>query len=299
MTTMSLKRTIWRRIRSVLPTIGEALAAPSVKQALIDQEIRALLVECRERTPDNPVLHGFKVFSQVDEDGIIENIFARIGEGGRTFIELGCGNGSENNTHYLALKGWSGVWIDGSEQNIAAVSSVIPLDSPKLLVQRMFITRDNIVGEMRSWIQRLGGALDLLSLDIDGNDAAILDCILTVIKPRVLVLEYNGKFPPPLRLSVAYDAAHGWSGDDYYGSSLQVFVDLLEGQYRLVSCGLSGANAYFVRNDAAEVFEKYGTAALYMHARHHLIHRRGAAPASLRYLRNLLNASLGSKVSSR
>ena len=69
---MSLKRTLWRKLRTFLPTIGEALAAPSIKQALIDQEIRALLADIRERTPDNPALHGFKVYSQADEDGIIE-----------------------------------------------------------------------------------------------------------------------------------------------------------------------------------------------------------------------------------
>lgn len=287
---MSLKRTLWRKLRTYLPTIGEAFAAPSIKQALIDQEIRALLADIRARTPDNPALHGFKVFSQVDEDGIIEHVFSRIGDGNRSFVELGCGNGSENNTHYLALKGWKGVWVDGSDQNIGNIRDSIPLDSPKLLVHKMFITRDNIAGAMQEWLRRLGGTLDLLSLDIDGNDAAVLEQILTVAEPRVLVVEYNGKFPPPLKLSVAYNPSHGWAGDDYYGSSLQVFVDLLQGRYRLVACGLSGANAYFVRSDLASAFADYPTSLLYCAARHHLIQRRGAATASLRYLRNILTS---------
>lgn len=285
---MSLKRTLWRRIRNSLPVIGEAFAAPSVKQALIDQEIRALLRDMQVRTPDNPALHGFKVFSQVDEDGIIEHLFSRIGEGTRTFVELGCGNGSENNTHYMALKGWHGVWVDGGSKNIGHIAANIPVDTAHLLVHQMFITRDNIADSMRGWVSRLGGELDLLSLDIDGNDSAVLNQILTVTKPRVLVLEYNGKFPPPLKLSVAYDPAHAWAGDDYYGSSLQVFVDQLQGQYRLVACGLSGANAYFVRADLADAFVKYETAKLYMPARHHLIHRRGGALPSLKHLRNVL-----------
>jgi hypothetical protein len=285
---MSLKRTLWRRIKNALPVIGEAFAAPSVKQALIDQEIRALLRDMQEQTPDNPALHGFKVYSQVDEDGIIQQLFSRIGDGTRTFVELGCGNGSENNTHYMALKGWRGVWVDGGSQNIRHIAANIPLDTASLLVHQMFITRDNIADSMRGWVARLGGALDLLSLDIDGNDSVVLKEILTVTKPRVLVLEYNGKFPPPLKLSVVYDPAHAWAGDDYYGSSLQVFVDQLQGQYRLVACGLSGANAYFVRNDLAGAFVEYHTADLYMPPRHHLIHRRGGALPSLKHLRNLL-----------
>ncbi len=282
---MSIRRKIWRRLRRVLPVIGEAFAAPSVKQALIHQEISSLIEEIRIRTPDNPALHGFKVYSQVDEDGIIEHIFSRIGEGRRSFIELGCGNGSENNTHYLVLKGWSGVWIDGSQSNVNSIGAVIPLQSPRLLVECMFITRDNISSSSRRWFERLGGAPDLLSLDIDGNDSEVLERILSVAEPRVLVLEYNGKFPPPLKVSVAYRDDHSWEGDDYYGSSLQVFVDQLEGRYVLVSCGLSGANAYFVRRDVADSFERYDVRSLYMPARHHLVQRGGAGIPSLKHIR--------------
>jgi hypothetical protein len=285
---MNWRRRIWRKVRGSLPVIGEALAAPSVKQVLIDQEIRTLLAEIQHHTPDNPALHGFKVYSQVDEDGIIEHIFSRLGDGSRCFVELGCGNGSENNTHYLALKGWKGVWVDGGRENIAAITAVIPPDSPRLLVERMFITRDNIGEAMARWVARLGGVPDLLSLDIDGNDAIVLERILRVGAPRVLVLEYNGKFPPPLKLSVAYRDDHGWEGDDYYGSSLQVFIDLLAERYVLVSCGLSGANAYFVRSDFADRFTRYDTGLLYMPARHHLIQRRGAALPSLKHLRESL-----------
>ena len=285
---MKFKRRLWRWLRNLLPVIGEAFAAPSIKQALIDQEIRSLKADVLARTPDNPALGGFKVYSQVDEDGIIEHLISRIGAGQRTFIELGCGNGSENNTHYLALQGWKGVWVDGSSENIGHISGSIPLDTPRLLVQQMFITRDNIAQAMSQWASRLGGGVDLLSLDIDGNDAAVLERILTVVQPRVLVLEYNGKFPPPLKLSVAYNPTHGWQGDDYYGSSLQLFVDQLEGRYRLVSCGLSGANAYFVRTDMAGAFTHYTTQQLFMAARHHLIQRRGAANASLKFLRDLI-----------
>lgn len=287
---MSIKKRIWRRVRNVLPIIGEALAAPSVKQSLIDREIRDLLADVRVRTPDNPALWGFKVYSQVDEDGIIEHIFSRIGDGDRTFVEIGCGNGSENNTHYLALKGWRGVWIDGSDVNIGHIGSAVPLNSAGLLVQQMFVTRENASPAARDWMTRLGGSPDLLSLDIDGNDAEVLTELLKVISPRVLVLEYNGKFPPPLRLSVAYDPAHWWQGDDYYGSSLQVFVDQLQGTYTLVCCNLTGANAFLVRNDLADRFASYPVGLLYMPARHHLIQRRGAAVASLKFLRNVLTA---------
>lgn len=285
---MNIKRKIWRKVRNWLPVFGEAFAAPSVKQALIEQEIDALKAQVQRRTPDNPALMGFKVYSQVDEDGIIEELFRRIGDGQRSFVEIGCGNGTENNTHYLALKGWKGVWVDGSSDNVGAIGQAIPLDSPRLLVEQMFVTRDNIAAAAQKWLTRLGGTLDLFSLDIDGNDAAVLEQVLTVVQPRVLVLEYNGKYPPPLKLSVKYDPQHAWQVDDYFGSSLQVFVDLLEGRYVLVSCGVAGANAYFVRADLASPFMVYTASELFMFARQHLIHRRGTAAPTLKFLRNVL-----------
>jgi hypothetical protein len=60
---------------------------------------------------------GYKVYSQGDEDGIIAEIFRRIGAGDRRFVEFGCGDGLENNTASLLLQGWSGLWIDSLESN--------------------------------------------------------------------------------------------------------------------------------------------------------------------------------------
>jgi hypothetical protein len=41
----------------------------------------------RYADPKRLVRHGFKVYSQADEDGIIQEIFKRIGTSSRTFIE--------------------------------------------------------------------------------------------------------------------------------------------------------------------------------------------------------------------
>ncbi len=55
--------------------------------------------------PENPAAYGFKVYSQADEDGVVDNITQRIGIDRGSFIEIGCGDGRENNSHYLLLKG--------------------------------------------------------------------------------------------------------------------------------------------------------------------------------------------------
>lgn len=274
------------RIKQWLSVTGEFFLAASVKQPLLRQEMAALRAEIRAAMPDNPVLAGYKIYSQTDEDGILAEIFRRLGDGGRLFVEIGCGDGTENNTHALLLRGWRGTWVDAGREKIAHIAASIPLHSAQLDVVEAAVTRENAA---RLVTDAMGGAaeLDLLSVDIDGNDLYVLQAITASVRPRVIVSEYNGKFPPPLALSVAYDPSHRWAGDDYHGASLQALVDGLSG-YRLVACNLSGANAFFVRDDLAGAFTAYPVEMLYQPARIHLIHARVGPPSSLKFLRDAL-----------
>jgi hypothetical protein len=89
----------------------------------------------------------------------------------------------------------------------------------------------------------------LLSIDIDGNDIHILESI-NVVTPRVIIVEYNGKFPPPLNVAQRYNPEHRWSGSDYSGSSLVAITKIANRKgYSLVGCNIVGVNAFFVRND--------------------------------------------------
>jgi len=91
--------------------------------------------------------------------------------------------------------------------------------------------------------------MDLLSIDIDGNDIHVLDAI-DVIRPRVVVIEYNGKFPPPMNVVQRYNPEHRWKGTDYGGSSLLAITKIAGRKgYSLVGCGIAGVNAFFVRDD--------------------------------------------------
>lgn len=239
---------------------------------------RVALEDVAKRMPDNPSLNGFRVYSQTDEDGIIEEVFRRIGEG-RTFLEIGCGDGLENNTHYLLLKGWTGLWIDGSPKNLASIRRNLPDNVRSLEVRKMLVDINN-VGEFARDV-------DFLSLDIDGNDIHVLESFIQKAQPKVICVEYNSKFPPPFSISAKYDKGYVWKEDDYMGASLQAFVDLLT-RYQLVCCGLSGLNAYFVRKDLASAFTVYSTETLYQPFRLELFYPHGGHPSSLRFLRNKL-----------
>src|SRR5260370_39123511 len=96
--------------------------------------------------PKTLTCHGYSAFSQADEDGMLQEIFARFGVTNRQFLEFGCGDGLETNSTYLLFTGWRGVWLDGDERDIRDVekrfSGYIP--SGELRAKRPFITRDNI-----------------------------------------------------------------------------------------------------------------------------------------------------------
>ena len=76
---------------------------------------------------------------------------------------------------------------------------------------------------------------------------------VNAVKPRVVVIEYNGKFPPDLEWKQAYNSNHVWDGSDWQGASLKAY-ELLgrELGYQLAGTNLNGVNAFFVRQDLAE-----------------------------------------------
>jgi len=56
---------------------------------------------------------GFKVFSQFDEDGIIQYLINTLPIANRTFIEFGVENYEESNTRFLLLNDhWQGMVLD-------------------------------------------------------------------------------------------------------------------------------------------------------------------------------------------
>ncbi len=195
--------------------------------------------------------YGFKVYSQNDEDGIIEEIFNRIGTTNKKFIEFGVQDGIESNGHYLLLKGWNGFWIECDSEAVNKINSKFRcvIQSGKLNVAEEYITKDNIDVIFERYSQV--GEIDLLSIDIDGNDYHVWNEI-SVVNPRVVVIEYNAKIPPNCDWVMPYCEMHMWDGGDKHGASLAALERLgREKGYVLVGTNISGVNAFFVRKDCA------------------------------------------------
>ena len=209
------------------------------------------LAKPRNADPKRLLRYGFKVYSQCDEDGIIQEIFRRIGTGNKIFVEFGVGPEFECNTVKLLVEGWRGLWLDGSPDNIANIHQHFDpfVRDGRLQAMQSFITAENI----NSLIAQNGisGDIDLLSIDIDRNDYWVWQAI-DVVKPRVVVIEYNATLRPPMSLVVPYEPTQTWNGTNYFGASLEALVRLGRKKgYRLVGCSFNGANAFFVQDEFA------------------------------------------------
>jgi predicted RNA methylase len=262
-------------------------------QAAIRRELDELRSRMSVSQPDNPCLQGYKVFSQVDEDGIIQEIFRRIPGHSNTFIEIGSGDGIENNTHYLALLGYRGIWVDADAASVAdAASALNGMAFSSLTIKHMFVDLTNVASLLELYAERVGNPdIGLVSIDIDGNDLPIILKFLEVSQPQVLCVEYNAKFPPPVSVCVRYRDDFRWTYDDYHGASLQAFCDALLG-YKLVCCSLAGANAFFVRRDLAAGFAARTPAELYQPLRYNLASYRPQHPPSLKWLNDVLSPAI-------
>lgn len=221
-----------------------------------------------------------QVCSEHGEDGIIHEIFRRIGTTTRIFVEVGVG-GCENNTAFLLSQGWTGFWIDGDSGFLRALENREDLQTECLKYLVAFASRENI----SALFEQLGvpKEFDLLSLDVDQNTYYAWEGLRS-FRPRVVVVEYNAVIPPDVDWKVRYDSKRTWDGTQNFGASLKAF-EILGRQfgYSLVGCELLGVNAFFVRDDllAGKFAEPFTSENHYEPPRYSMSHRRCHPPSIL------------------
>lgn len=242
---------VYRHIKNEMVKRSDIRSATQILQRL---EAAAYLERNLRGNPkyDDPkrlARYEFCVFSQFGEDGAIREIFRRIGETNRCFVEMGVGDGLENNTTYLLAKGWRGTWIEGNLKSIAAIRKTFAeqLGSGTLQLWPGMITAAGVEGVLRSL--DIPDEPDLLSLDVDYNTHWLWEAMLST-RPRVAVIEYNAVWPPEDDWTVRRDDAAHWDGTSHVGSSLGALCRLGSSKgYCLVGCSFAGSNAFFVRQD--------------------------------------------------
>jgi hypothetical protein len=184
--------------------------------------------------------HRWNLTSDDGEEGIIEKILERIPDPNRWCVEFGACDGLErSNTHNLvAKKRYAGVLIEPDARKFRGLE--------RTYAGRQDVTLINgFVGlTAEDGLDRILEAtpaprdLDLVSIDIDGNDYYVWRAI-QVYRPRVVVIEFNPTIPNSLEFVQPRDPAVN------QGSSLLAMCNLAkEKGYELVAT--TTCNAFFV-----------------------------------------------------
>lgn len=199
---------------------------------------------------------GFKVFSQFDEDGIIQYLIHRLPIKSKTFIEFGVENYEESNTRFLLMNDhWQGMVLDARASDIRYIQQDRIYWQYDLQARCTWITRENIDALLQS--AGFGEDVGLLSIDIDGNDYWIWEAI-QAIRPAIVVVEYNsllGLRPIAVPYREDFDRADAHYSNLYYGASLGALHHLAQKKgYLLLGSNILGHNAFFVRADIAGEF---------------------------------------------
>jgi hypothetical protein len=214
-----------------------------------DEYIQNLLKDPKYSDPKKLTRYAYKIYSNDEDDGSIAEIIRRVGTSNRYFVEFGAGAGFNGNTTLLLRQGWTGLWIEANGERVKMCKDYFrpEIEEKKLTAMEAFITAENI--EQLFAQANVPEEFDLLSIDIDRNDYYIWNGIHRY-KPRVVIIEYNALFPPPISWVVPYDANAWWDRTTRWGASLKALEELGKKKgYSLVGCNLSGSNAYFVRDD--------------------------------------------------
>jgi hypothetical protein len=256
--------------------------AASAQRRMAQEEFVARLLRSDRYARTNRLnRHEHQVFSQNGEDGIIREVFRRIGVENRTFLEMGVGDGQVNNTTFLLSQEWQGYWLEGDLGAITTIRRDFarPLATGQLKLLHAMATAEAAADSLT----QLGVPedIDLLSLDVDRNTYWILAAVLKAFRPRVVVVEYNATYPPDLDWKAEYMPSRWWNRTSYFGASLKAYEELCRVHgLALVGCDLHGVNAFFVRQElCADRFEEPFTAeAHYEPARYYLIRTHGHPP---------------------
>jgi hypothetical protein len=203
---------------------------------------------------------GFRCYSQFEEDGIILYVLSCIGMKTRKVVEMCIGDGKECMATNLVLNhGFMGFLFDGDSQSIEIANKFFRSKKDCLLLppylRAAWITKENV----NELLMEAGavGEVDLLSLDIDGNDYYVWEAI-SIINPRLCVFETHNVIPSDLSLTIPYKADfNSWDKNgheqDFRSVSLLAMKKISEKKgYRLIGGHKHGFNVFFLRNDIGQ-----------------------------------------------
>jgi hypothetical protein len=206
-----------------------------------------------------PLLSSYKYdhYSQNGEDGIIEKIFKIIQPESKLCIEFGAWDGFHlSNTAHLWTKDdqWKAILIEGDKQKYQELK--IGTNTYNVIALNSYIGTEKEV-HLEKILEKNGispnTAIDIISIDIDGNDYHIFDS-LKKLNPRLIICEYNPTIPYWIDVYQKYNPDSYWE----FGCSLGSLNRLAQEKgYQLIATTF--VNAFFVKEEEFDKFKDFET----------------------------------------
>jgi hypothetical protein len=193
---------------------------------------------------------SFKVFSQNNEDAILEYLVLSLKLKDIKFIEIGTEDYSESNTRYIYEKyNCDGLIIDNTKDLISKVSKQLHIWKGNLAIEESLVNKENVNFIIDKHFNKKN--IDIFSLDIDGIDYWILKELPDNLS-KVVVAEYNPYFGPELEITVPYfknfNRSTYHSSNLCWGMSLKALITLMkEKGFKFIGSNSLRNNAFFVQ----------------------------------------------------
>ena len=207
-------------------------------------------LQARQVDLRRPATWEFSGFSQNGEDGVLDVLLGQLSRCDRTCVEIGSGDGVENNTAWLmVVRRFCGLMVEGDGHLARRTQRNVISHSIGSQCLNRFVTRE---GASELVAQAPSSEPDVFSLDIDGNDFHVMQALFDAgFRPKIVVVEYNSVFGPERSLTIPYQKdftlARSHPSQLAYGVSIAGWrKSFADRGYRFVTVEQNGVNAFFV-----------------------------------------------------
>ena len=141
------------------------------------------------------------IFSQNGEDGIIEEVIKRLELKDLEVCEFGAWDGKLFSNTFNLVKNFNAraVYIEGDKKKYHDLLKTAK-EYPNILTINAFVSHKNDKNSLDNLLARtfLKKDFDILSIDIDGHDLEVLQCMKNY-NPKIIIIEINSSLLPGVK----------------------------------------------------------------------------------------------------
>lgn len=185
---------------------------------------------------------GKKIYSQFQQDGIIESIIENIQIDNKFCVEFGwnsqtlTGGSGPNCANLVKHKGWDNLFLG-------------PIRAPEIKAYKHLLTTENILDVFKQYNVPLSPGY--ISIDVDSTEVWLLDKLLEVYTPSFYSVEFNPNIPHDYAITFPNDTNEYWKYNKIFGASLKCFEMVANKYNYTLVCAdvVCGHDAFYVRTD--------------------------------------------------